>query len=235
MIYNHLIKHSVYALVFTVFLLNIYSCAGLPEKEKTAKELFEQGIKYFDAQKYKMAIDSFNNLKDWYPFSVYAIDAELKTADAHFNIGEYIEAIFSYQDFERLHPSNEKIPYVIYQLGMCYMRQLNSIDRDQMPSYKAIEHFQRLIREYSKTRYAHDAINHINICYKKLVYHEYYIGNYYFRTKKYKAALTRFQRIVSDFPDVGIHKKAIDYMSKCHLQLIMNDKKMNIDDSKIIY
>ncbi|MGE5257829.1 MAG: hypothetical protein ACM3KE_14220, partial [Hyphomicrobiales bacterium] len=39
----------------------------------------------------------------------------------------------------------------------------------------------------------------------------------------YKAALARFRVVVSDFPDVGYHQPALDYIKRCE-KLIAEEK-----------
>ena len=99
------------------------------EEEKSAQELVQDGVESFDDGKYKAAIESFEKLRDWYPFSKYAILAELKIADAYFNLESYADAIFAYEEFEQLHPRNEAIPYVIYRIGRSYFDQIDTTDR----------------------------------------------------------------------------------------------------------
>ncbi|MCK5418284.1 MAG: outer membrane protein assembly factor BamD, partial [Desulfobacterales bacterium] len=110
----------------------------------SAQELAWDGMDAYENGKYLKAIEKFQKLKDFYPFSKYAILAELKIADAHYQREEYEEAIFEYENFERLHPRNEAIPYVIYQIGRCYFDQIDTTDRDQTSARKALEAFQRL-------------------------------------------------------------------------------------------
>ena len=68
-----------------------YGCSFLfgPKQEKTAAELVEQGRAEFADADYKKAIEAYRKLKDWYPFSQYAKEAELKIADAHYRLEEY--------------------------------------------------------------------------------------------------------------------------------------------------
>ena len=94
---------------------------------------------YYERGDYSRAIEKFEKLKDWFPFSRYAILAELKIGDANYNLERYQEAIFAYEEFEKLHPRNEAIPYVIYQIGRCYFDQIETIDRDQNSARKALE------------------------------------------------------------------------------------------------
>jgi outer membrane protein assembly factor BamD len=185
------------------------------EEEKIADELAADGMEAFEDGNYKAAIESFEKLKDWYPFSKYAILAELKTADAHYHRKEYEDAIFAYEEFESLHPQNEAIPYVIYQIGRCYFAQVDTIDRDQTSTQKALDTFNRLIKSFPDSEYSRKAQAHRNQCRKVLAGHELYVGLYYYRGKHYKAAMGRFKTILSKYPDVGVHQKALQYIAVC--------------------
>jgi outer membrane protein assembly factor BamD len=190
------------------------------EDEYSAQELAYVGMDNYESRDYKRAIEKFEKLKDWFPYSRYAILAELKIADAHYKLEQYEEAIFAYEEFEKLHPRNEAIPYVIYQIGRCYFDRIDSVDRDQTPARKALENFQRLQKQFPNDQYARTAADHINKCYKSLAGNEYLIGIFYYKSKHYKAAYNRFMAVVSEYPDVGYHQKALQYLSKCEASLV---------------
>lgn len=211
-----IIKLSYLALGLT--LLWLYAgCAffGQENIEKPAVDLIQDGIEDYDRGNYSSAIKNFEQLKDWYPFSKYAILAELKIADAHYKMAQYAEAIVAYEEFEQLHPRNEAIPYVIYQTGRCYYDQIDTIDRDQSSARKALEIFRRLVRQYPDDSYAARSRTHIAKCLQSLAGHEFYVGRFYFRSKRYPAALERFMAVITDYPDVGIHYQALKYIALC--------------------
>ena len=205
---------------FIGFLLPLWLVAGCAwfggaHEEKQAYELIQDGVEAYDKGDYSDAIKNFEQLKDWYPFSKYAILAELKIADAHYQLAQYAEAIVGYEEFEQLHPRNEAIPYVIYQTGRCYYDQIDTIDRDQTPAQKALEVFRRLVRQYPQDPYAAQSQTHITRCLQNLAGHEFYVGKFYYRSKHYPAALKRFKAVVSDYPDVGMHYEALKYIALC--------------------
>jgi outer membrane protein assembly factor BamD len=193
------------------------------EEEYTAEELAWTAMDYYESGDYSLAIEKFEKLKDWFPFSRYAILAELKIGDAHYKLKQYEEAIFAYEEFEKLHPRNEAIPYVIYQIGRCYFDQIDTIDRDQVPARKALESFQRLVKQFPEDQYARLAEDHIIKSYKSLAGHEYIIGVFYFKSKHYEAAYSRFMAVISNYPDVGYHQKALDYIARCQEILAKKD------------
>lgn len=206
----------VVALVLAALLTIFSGCAWFQDdEEKTAEELVQEGNEYFEDGRYRKAIESFEKLKDWYPFSQHATMAELKIADAYFKIEEYEEAIFAYEEFEKLHPTNPKAVYAIYQIGKCYFVQVDTVDRDQTPAQKALDTFQRLVKNYPDHPYAALAREHIKECWKSLAGNELYVGLFYYRTGQYKAALYRFRSVVQDYPDVATHVTALRYISLC--------------------
>lgn len=202
-------------------LLVISGCAWFqgPREDKTAQELIQDGMDAYNDGQYKTAIQNFEKLRDWYPFSKYAILAELKIADAHFNLKSYADAIVAYEDFEQLHPRNEAIPYVIYRIGRSYFNQMGTFDTDPLNTTKALETYERLIRQFPRDTYANMARNDMVACYKNLSGHAFHVGIFYYKMKNYKAAKQRFLSVVQNFPDVGYHHQALAYMANCDLWL----------------
>ncbi|MEJ2472437.1 MAG: outer membrane protein assembly factor BamD, partial [Desulfobacterales bacterium] len=179
----------------------------------------QEGMDEYDSGNYKSALEYFQKIKDWYPFSKYVTLAELKIADAHYHLEEYEDAIFAYQEFADLHPNNEAVPYVLYQIGRCYFDQMDTIDRDQTVTRKALENFRQLQKQYPRSLYAERATDHINKCLKNLAGNEFYIAMFYYKSKHYDAALQRFKSLVANYPDVGVHRIALQYIAKCESSL----------------
>ena len=200
-------------------------CAWFSEEtEKTADELIQDGMTAFEAGKYRKSLESFEKIKDWYPFSKYAPLAELKTADAHFKLKEYEDATFSYESFENLHPRNEAIPYVVYQIGMCHFNRIEAVDRDQSFTRSALNIFSRLIRAHPENEYAQNAEKHLVTCRKHLAGHEFYVGEFYYKGGHCKSAVTRFKTIIDNYPEMDdLYKKAQNYIRTC------NEKMLNTE------
>ena len=217
-------KRILFLIFISLFVLT--SCAWFETKEeKPANELAYDGMDYFNEGKYRKSIEQFEKIRDWYPFSKFAILAELKIADAHYELKEYEEAIFAYEEFENLHPRNEAIPYVIYKIGRCYFDQIDTVDRDQTSAKKAFDTFQRLNRQFPENQYANRANGHIKKSLKSLAGHDLYVGLFYFKSKDYKAALNRFKSILSNYPDVGVHQKALQYIALCEASLTKHQEE----------
>ena len=201
---NQKLSFTAFVLFFLLIIGGLTGCAFLfgEKGTETAEDLAEKGMEYFDDEDYHDALKAFTTLKERYPYSRYAILAELKVADAHFHRKEYAEAVAAYADFLQLHPKNDAIPYVLYQIGECYYKQLLSEDRDQTPTRQAISAYQRLLKEQPNSTYANTAKERIQDCRKLLAQHELYVAKFYLKSKFYKAALGRFEGVLASYRDV---------------------------------
>ena len=197
---------------------DIFESTG-SEVDLLPQDLAYDGMDHLKAKRYDSAIEAFQKLKDRYPYSKYAILAELKIADAMYLKGNYLEAQAAYQDFEQLHPRNEAVPYVIYQQGMCYFNLIAGPDRDQTPTVRSIQTFTRLADSFPESRYAAMALARITEAQNSLAGHEFNVGEFYYNSREYKAAMGRFVSLVKNYPDTGYHLRALDYIRICRQKL----------------
>lgn len=207
-------KHCIF-LVCLVFLLS--GCALFEDSrrmEKTAEQLAAEGASAFMREKYKAAVKTYTDLRDWYPFSKYAILAQLKIADAHFHLKEYDQAILAYEQFEKMHPRNEAIPYIINQIGLCWFNQMDTVDRDPTPAKNALAQFKRLMEQFPDSEHAQKAPDLIAACIDKIAGHELYVGRFYLKTGQYQAALKRFEYIVEFYPGTDQSQTALNLISE---------------------
>jgi outer membrane protein assembly factor BamD len=189
------------------------------KEEKRPSELMSEGMTNFERGNYEEATEAFQQLKDKYPYSKYAIRAELKIADGLYEREEFEEAYAAYDEFEKLHPKNTNIPYVIYQKGMCNFRQVTAIDRDQSFTLKAKEEFERLVKRFPRSEYANRARKNIRECLIYLAEYELYVGHFYYKMGKYRTALNRYTYLIQNYPDMGQYHEALEYISKCNEKL----------------
>ncbi|MBW1850217.1 MAG: outer membrane protein assembly factor BamD [Deltaproteobacteria bacterium] len=208
-----------------VFLCGCASNAVVPEAGENAPEmLMEEGLNDFEQGYYQGATEAFQKIIDRYPYSKYYVEAELKLADALYHKRSYDEAFDAYNEFQRLHPKNINIPYVIYQKGMCHFTQVGTLDREQSHTLQAKEAFELLTDKFPQTEYADQATWKIRVCYAILAGSELYVGHFYFKMKKYKAAMNRYRYILENYPDLGQYHEALEYLIKCKEKLAEENK-----------
>jgi len=158
--------------------------------------------------------------------------AELGIADSFYSDKEYAEAELAYRDFTSLYPTNENVPYAFYQLGMCHYVQIGAVDRDQTETIKARREFERLVARFPQSKFSILAEKMIRECKAKLAEHEFYIGNFYFKQKKYDAALKRFEGIARDYAGVGMDLKVESYIAETKARLAEEEKAKKLKEEK---
>ncbi len=157
---------------------------------------------------YSKALKVFNDIMDRFPFSKAGLLAELKSADCQYYLGKYPDAISQYNDFANNHPTNEAIPYVIFQIGMSYYKQIDTIDRDPGAAKNALENFTRLIKSYPHSAYVQEARARRLAALNFLANHEFYVANFYVRTNHLKEAKGRYLYLIKHYPESSVSAKA---------------------------
>ncbi len=184
-----------------------FKSAVEPPKED-ATSLASEAAEYYAKGRYLLAGEVYQKIKDRYPFSPLATLAELRLADCKFHQDLFEEAIPLYVDFEKMHPTNESIAYVIFQEGSCYYHLMCPPDRDQTSTRKMIETYQRLLARFPDSPYAYEARKRIQKGLNTLAMHEIVVARWYLRVKQYPQAKMRLQTVLDSYPDTNAAKIA---------------------------
>jgi len=223
-----LIKILRYLLVVASLATFLAGCSTSGKKkdvyERTPADLLAEGQEKLDKSEFKSATKLLQAIKDRYPYSKESIIAELKLADSLFKRKEYDSALENYSEFERLHPKDKEIPYILYQKGLCHFNQIKSMDREQTQVALAREEFEGLVRRFADNEYALKAREKIRQCLVYQAEYELYVGIFYYRTKRYQPALNRFTNLIENFPDTGQYREALEYIAKCRVKLAEAEK-----------
>ena len=202
----------------------LFGCGGkgkdIKKVEADPERLYKEGLTRFNKRDYSEALKKFEELKSSYPDSPpFTILAELKVGDCNFQLKEYPLAIAAYEEFKKIHPTHEEIPYVQFQIAMSYFNQMLSLDRDQTFTKKALSSFDYLIANYPPSLFTEKAKEKIGVCLKRLADHEFYVGNYYYRYKMFEAAASRFEGLLVKFPKEPGEDETLYLLGKSYLEL----------------
>ncbi len=186
---------------------------------RSADYYFKEGETFFDRHLYEDAVASWKKVRDSY----YSPDlnklAELKIAEAQYLGGKFEEAAVSYSAFLRDHPQDDRLPDVLYYLGMSYYEQMRSKDRDQTTTENALTIFKKLLRKYPEDKRAEEVKFLVQRCRNRLAEHEVYVGRFYLRTGHYQAAVKRLKGILDTFPNYYYRDEAFFYLGSAYLKL----------------
>jgi outer membrane protein assembly factor BamD len=211
-------KYYIPIAVVVISALLLIGCASKKKNVQAAPRdpaaLYTDGMVLFNGGKYKEAIEVFTRLKDYFPSDeLYAPKADLRIADCDFFRKEYPESITRYLEFKKQYPFHPDIPYAEYQLGLCYYRQVLSLDRDQKATARALTAFQNVVVNYPNTVFAQKSEEKIVFCQRRLAENELYVADFYLRRGKYPAAEKRASSALAKYPDSGIKDRALYYLA----------------------
>ncbi|MCP4713597.1 MAG: outer membrane protein assembly factor BamD [Deltaproteobacteria bacterium] len=183
--------------------LILSACAAPPQPKKKMRadeEYYQKAMNFFNKKNYFESIPAFEKIREKFPLSQYSLLAELRLGDSHFFKGEHIEAIHFFENFRRLHPSNQQVPYSIFMTGMCHYMQILTPNRDQTHAAEALEQFQLLLDLYPQSPYAGKSLCKISEAKQRIAEHEYFVARFYAKKKNYRGAIQRYTRILKEFP-----------------------------------
>lgn len=223
--------------IFALLLLWLFNGCSFFNKREMVKGspegLYSRGSVEFQKSNYKKAREYFLRLKEEYPLHNMAILAEMGIADSFYSDKEYAEAENAYNDFIALHPTNENVPYAFYQLGMCHYNQIGSIDRDQTEAIKARKEFERLVARFPESKFSTMAGKLIRECKQKMAEQEFYVGQFYFRQNKYRAALARFEKVARDYANVGLDYKIEYFINETKIKITEEERLKKAEEEKL--
>lgn len=199
------------ALIFSLILnFALVGCSSDEKKSDTAEGAFALAQEFDKNERYDEAIRRYQEVKNKFPYSKFATQAELAMADAYYKQESFPEAQVSYQTFKELHPKHSNIDYVTFRLAMSFFMQLpETIDRDLALTASAILYFDELVLRYPNSTHVQEAKEKKIECLKKLAGKEEYIADFYFIRKKYDSALNRYEGLIKTYPNLGFEAKAL--------------------------
>src|SRR5262249_8779104 len=110
---------------------------------------------------------------------------------------------------QRMHPTSPKLPQVEYTIGLCYMGQIRSLDRDLSAATNATSRFQSVFLRYPKSEYAEKARSKYQICREHLAERQLYIARFYFSHNHSQAGRARVKNLLATYPETEAAKQGV--------------------------
>jgi outer membrane protein assembly factor BamD len=165
------------------------STSSTVEYSVSAQKNYEKGLKKLDDKDWIAASKYFGFIKSRFPYSKYAVLAELRLADAEFGAEQYLEAIDAYRLFMKFHPTHEMVAngYASYRIGEAYFKQLSndfwlfppSYEKDQSSTEDAANELKAFLDKYPDSPYRDKSKEILKQVGKRLADHEWYVARYY--------------------------------------------------------
>lgn len=214
-------------------------CAGKSgsaavEYSVSAQKNYEKGLKELESKEWILAAKYFGFIKTRFPYSKYAVLAEIRLADAEFGAESYIEAIDAYRLFIKFHPTHEMVAngYASYKIGEGYYRQLSgnfwlfppTSEKDQSSTEDAASELKSFLDKYPDSPYRAKAKEIVVGVGKRLADHEWYVARYYWDRGKPMGTVIRLRRLLERYRGVGYDEEALWLLSRAYVAVAMPDR-----------
>ena len=187
---------------------------------KSAKDLLAQGILYLENGRWEDGRRILRIIEDRLPSSVEFAKAKLLIADSFFfaNTTSYPEALVEYKSFLSYFPRDEMRDYALYRVALCHYAAIESAERDQIETRKALDAFQELIREAPGSVYAIDAKTKVHQCWLRIAESELLVGIFYVKSYHFAGAEKRIKDLLETYPEYADRERAYFYLGEAMRQ-----------------
>lgn len=193
----------------------------------TAEENWQAAEKEFDKKRYLAAQQYYAYIRTKFPYSRFAVLSDLRIADCQFEREHYIEAIDSYQNFARLHPTHEQVPYALFRTGLAHFEQIPgswfllppSYEKDQTAVKDAAQALSLYLRRYPNDEHVPEAAKAFEEVRDRLMAHERYVAEFYKKTGHYRGYVMRLETMKAEFSDVALDADLLFELAKAYARL----------------
>jgi outer membrane protein assembly factor BamD len=223
---NRTLSRTVCAVTLVSILLAAAAGCSARKKKRTVgaagvntEETFQAGITALEKRDFRKARTTLERLTYANPEQrqVYEPLARLRIADSTFYLGDtlsLIDARSLYLDFVTIYGDHPLAPYAQLQAGVCSLKQVNHPSRDQSQTFQAIQDLTEVERRYPTSPYTRVARQRVNAAVGNLAEHDFIVGRFYLKRKRYEAAAARFRTILQRYPEFDEMEKVYFHLGK---------------------
>ncbi len=224
--------HKIFLVSFC--LLSLAACAGDKKdgpdtvKERPVEEIYNEAAAELDNKQYKTAQKLFEDVERLYPYSSWATQAQMMAAYAAYQDMRYDEAVMALDRFIDLHPSHDRVDYVLYLKALCYYEQISDVKRDQEMTKNALDALTALINRYQDSPYTREAKIKLDLTRDHLAGKEMDVGRYYLTRGEFNAAINRFSAVIRDYQTTTHTPEALHRLVECYVSLGLIDQAIRV-------
>jgi len=198
------------------------------ELKLEADQLYRVARKSLDSSDFGDAQLRYDTLVERYPFTDYAVQAELEKIYAMHREFRPDEALAAADRFLREHPRHARADYVQYLKGVIQAERdaglLDALPLDHTKGdvgslRKAYDEFSLLIQKYPNSRYGEDARARMVDLRNRIAANEMHVVHYYVRRGAHLAAAKRAEQIIAQYPGAPATLEALQTLQKSYTAL----------------
>jgi len=188
------------------------------------EQLYNNGVDALNRKDYGVAVTQFDAVQQNYPYSPWAVNAQLMDGYAEYLRNHYTDAVAQLDRYIQLHPASKDTAYAYYLRALCFYEQIADVQRDQKGTQEAMVALQEVVNRYPDSAYGRDSRLKIDLCRDHLAGKEMEIGRYYEKQQLYAAAIGRFQRVVDNYQTTNHVPEALHRLTEIYLRLGLTDQ-----------
>ena len=202
-------------LLLAALLVMHAGCSGKGVDENDPGVLYKEAEEDIKSDHYLIAIEKLRTIKNKYPYSNYAVEAQLRIADVYFLQESFGEAAIAYEAFRDLHPKHEKTPYAMFRIAKAHYNDIPTpIARDMTPAQKSLDAYLEFLRRFPDAPEAAEGRKEVAEVRKLLADKELYVANFYYKRNFSDSARPRFQKILDMYPETPAAVEAKDKLAR---------------------
>jgi len=185
-------------LLISLLLAPISSCSKKDEKNN-AEIAYSKAMKLLNKRSFVEAAEAFIKIDEEYPFSRWALKSQTMAVYAYYKEENYVKLLQVVDDFLRLNPASEYVPYMMYMKGLSYYKQIPEIDRAQDNTQQASFAFRELVARFPSSEHAADAKEKLTFIDEHLAGAKMSIGRYDIQNQNYIGAISNFKQVIQRY------------------------------------
>jgi outer membrane protein assembly factor BamD len=174
----------------------LVSCAKKAEEKPSAEISYIKASKLLKQKSYAEAAEAFEKIDGEFPFSKWAQKAQTMAVYARYKEEDFTKLISLSDDFLRLNPSSEYVPYVLYMKGLAFYSQIPPIESAQDNTQQASFVFRELAARFAASDYAFDAKEKLAFIDEHLAGAKMSVGRYQIKSQNYVGAIENFHEVI---------------------------------------
>jgi len=196
----------------------------------TARENYELASVEFADRDYEESIRYADYVRIRFPFSRYAVEAELLVARSHFELREYLTSKDAFKQFAKLHPTHRHVRngWVAYMVAVsAYMAAPDAKPGILPPHYMldqsmledALVDFEYFFDRYPSSKLRQNAEKVRDEVQRRLLAHELYVARFYLDREYPEAAIGRLEAASQRYPGIGMDADILFLLGVTYLRV----------------
>jgi outer membrane protein assembly factor BamD len=232
---NGLARGLILALCITSVLLT--GCESSRERKllnSNPAAIYKVAHQRMEASDYKAAIKLMEALTARFPFTEQARQSHLDLIYCYYKDNEGESATDAADTFIRENPINPRVDYAYYVKGLVdFERTPNLFERwfhadltkrPPVTARKSFDAFQRVVKQYPKSAYAHDSLQRMIYLRNRLADYDVHVAQYYMERGAYVGASERAAEAIQQFDGAPATEQALKILIAANERLDLPEK-----------